>query len=276
VVRRLLPLAALAAGLAVAPAGVAHHNPIGMADPLGDANGAPDIVRVTVANDTEGVLLFHVQAPNRAGLAPGDVVLIRIDTDSSAQTGQPDRGGGIDHELEINGTAGAIFFRSWNGATFARAETTTLKGTYDGGYLFGVNRSDLGNPTAIRFYAVTLVADGAAGQADVAPSTSLYDYELSISHVESMTPRWAPVAPRAGRQFRLSALQVTLQTGDRMPAGRFSCRATLAGKRLRGTGRGACTFRLAKSAKGKRLVIAVTASPPGGEAETGVQSFRVR
>jgi hypothetical protein len=276
VVRRLLPLAALAVGLAVAPAGVAHHNPIGMSDPLGDANGAADIVRVTVANDTSGLVLFHVQAPNRTGFVAGDVVLIRIDADRSAQTGEPDRDAGIDYILEIDASANGIFLRRWNGTAFERAETTTLRGVYDGGYVLAVNRADLGNPSAIRFYAVTLLASGAPGQADVAPSTSLYDYELSISHVELMTPRWTPAAPRAGRSFRLSALQVTLQTGDRMPAARFNCRATLAGKRLRGTGRGTCTFRLAASAKGKRLVIAVTASPPGGEAETGVQSFRVR
>jgi hypothetical protein len=71
-------------------------------------------------------------------------------------------------------------------------------------------------------------------------------------------------------------LQVTLQTGDTMAAARLNCRATLAGKRLRGTGRGGCTFRLPASAKRKRLVVEVTAAPAGGEAETGVQTFRVR
>jgi len=278
VVRRLVSIAALAVGMAVAPAhaGVTHHNPIGMADPTGDANGAADIVRVTVANDTSGLLLFHVQSVNRTDITPGDVVLIRIDSDRSAQTGEPDRGGGIDYVIEINATAGAIFLRRWTGATFERAETTTLIGRYEGGYAFFVNRSDVGNPTAIRFYAVTLLATGAAGQADVAPSTSFYDYALSISHVESMTPRWAPAAPRAGATFRLRSLQLTLQTGDRAAAARFTCRATLARKRLRGTGRGGCTFRLPASARGKRFVVDVTAAPRGGEAETGRQTFRVR
>ena len=277
-VRRLVPLALLAVGLTVTPAqaGVAHHNPVGFADPVGDANGAADIARVTVANDTSGFLLFHVGAANRTELVPNDVILIRIDTDRSAATGEPDRGGGVDYVLEIDTTAGAVLIRRWNGSTFERAPSTSLNGAYDGGYVFYVNRADIGNPTALRFYAVTLLGNSAPGQADTAPGTSFSEYELSISHVEAMTPHWTPAVPRAGRAFRLSALQLTLQTGDRLPAARMSCRASLAGKRLRGTGRGACTFRLPATAKGKRFVIEVTAAPAGGEAETGTQSFRVR
>jgi hypothetical protein len=276
VVRRLVPLALLAVGLAVAPAqaGVAHHNPIGFADPTGDGNGAADIARVTVANDTSGLLLFHVGAQNRTELVANDVVLVRIDSDRSAATGEPDRGGGIDYMLEVSG--GALVLHRWNGSAFERAPATTLMGVFDAGYVMAVNRSEIGNPSAIRFYAVTLLGTSAPGQADTAPNTSFSEYELSISHVDAMTPRWTPAVPRAGRTFRLSALQLTLQTGDRLPAARMSCFATLAGKRLRGTGRGGCTFRLPATAKGKRFVIAVTAAPAGGEAETGTQAFRVR
>jgi hypothetical protein len=276
VIRRLASIAALAVGVAVAPAnaGVAHHNPIGIADPAGDANGAPDIVRVTIANDTRGLILFVVQVSNRSDLAPNDRVFIRIDSDMSAQTGEPDRGAGIDHMVEIDATTRAVFFRRWNGTAFERTETTTLEARFEGGYVVFVNRSDLGDSRAIRFYVLTALAS--ANVADTAPAAATYDYELSISHVDSMRPRWTPAVPRAGGTFRLSALQLTLQTGDTMPAARVICRASLAGRRLRGTGRGGCTFRLPPAAKRKRFVIDVTAAPAGGEAETARQTFRVR
>ena len=268
----------LAVALAVAPAhaGIAHHNPVGVPDATGDANGAPDIVRITVANDTRGRLLFVVQVANRTELVPNDRVYLRIDADRNALTGEADRGVGIDYTVEIDATARAVALHRWNGAAFVRAQTTTLESVFDGGYVVLVNRSDLGDPAAIRFYVLTALDGGGADRIDSAPNATVYDYRLSVSHVEAMTPRWAPAAPRAGASFRLNALQLTLQTGDRVVPARLACRATLRGKGLRGTGRGWCTFRLPAGAKGKRLVVSVTAAPAGGEAETGRQTFRVR
>jgi hypothetical protein len=271
-------MAAFGVALAVAPAqaGIAHHNPVGAPDATGDGNGAPDIARVTIANDTGGRVLFVVQVSNREALVAGDRIYIRIDSDRNAQTGEADRGAGIDYMIEIDATARAVLLRRWSGTTFERAETTTLESVFDGGYVVLVNRTDIGNAGAIRFYVRTALASGDAAQSDTAPNAATHEYTLSVSHVDEMTPRWTPAAPRAGRTFRLSALQLTLQTGDRMAAARMSCRAILAGKRLRGTGSGRCTFRLPVSAKGKRLVVEVTAAPAGGEAETGRQTFRVR
>jgi hypothetical protein len=271
-------MAALGVALAVGPAhaGVAHHNPVGAPDATGDANGAADIVRVTMANDTRGRIVFIVQTANRAELVPGDLIYIRIDSDKNALTGEADRGAGIDYMIEIDSTARAVLLRRWSGTTFERAETTTLESVFDGGYAVLVNRSELGNTGAFRFYVLTALAGGNAAQVDTMPDAATHDYTLSISHVEEMTPRWTPALPRAGKTFRLSALQLTLQTGDRMAAARRTCGATLAGKRLRGTGPGRCTFRLPKSAKGKWLVVHVAAAPAGGEAETGRQVFRVR
>lgn len=264
--------------LAVGPAnaGVAHHNPIGMGDPVGDSGGAPDIARVTVANDTGGRILFIVQALNRDDLRPNDRVFIRIDSDRNALTGEPDRGAGIDHMVEIDGTQRAVYLRRWNGTSFERAETRTLESVFDGGYVVLVNRSELGNAAAIRFYVRTAIDGGTAAQSDVAPSADTYEYSLSVSHVDGFTPRWTPAVPRAGKTFRLSALRLGLQTGDDVPAARVGCRATLAGKRLRGTGAWQCTWRLPRTAKGKWLVVEVSAAPAGGEVETGSQRFRVR
>lgn len=268
-------IVALGVGIAVAPAParVAHHNPIGVPDPRGDSSGAPDIARVTIANDTLNRILFLIQFWNRDSLVANDLVFVRIDSDRNAQTGKADRGTGIDYVVEINPPA--VTVRRWNGTTFER-QASTGQAAFSDGYVVLINRSELGDTAALRFYVETGIAGGGAIQTDTAPDVAPYEYALSVSHVEDMLPRWTPAIPRAGATFRLSSLSVTLLTGDTLAAARTSCRATLAGKRLRGTGRGGCTFRLPRSAKGKRLVVDITAAPAGGEAEIGRQIFRVR
>jgi hypothetical protein len=54
------------------------------------------------------------------------------------------------------------------------------------------------------------------------------------------------------------------------------CAAKLAGKTLRGTGAGGCRWSLPKNAKGKRLVITVTATYQDAEPVTVTSSFKVR
>ena len=90
-------------------------------------------------------------------------------------------------------------------------------------------------------------------------------------------PRFSPTAPRAGATFRLQSVALTFESEEKGVAGSFTCRATLAGKRVKGTGPGGCTFKLPKTAKGKQLVVTVTATPTGGKAQTfPAYKFRVR
>lgn len=123
----------------------------------------------------------------------------------------------------------------------------------------------------------TGLLDGTDDQFDEAPAGLYHDYTLAPPHVGKIAPKWAPAAPRAGAAFRLNSVQLTFETNETAAAATFTCRATLAGKRLRGTGRGGCTFKLAKTAKGKRLVVTITAAPTGGEAQTfPAYTLRVR
>ena len=265
--RRLLPLAALLAVLSVSPATarVEAHNPVEVTDPTGDSNGAPDITGVTVANDLSGTVLFVVEVANRTDFVARDEVLISVDTDRNAATGSPDRGGGIDYRLRIDSTSSD--FERWNGTGFEPASRTTVRVTWNNGYVAAVHRSELGNTGSLAFFVRTRMQEGPSTQSDVAPTATLFPYALSPPHIDVIRPRFSPVAPRSGTTFRLNSVQLVFETAETAMAAAFTCRATLAGKRIRGTGRGGCTFKLPKTAKGKRLAITITASAAGGKAE---------
>jgi hypothetical protein len=265
--------------LSVSPAHgrVADHNPIEAQDPAGDSNGAPDITGITVANDFSGTILFVVEVANRGGFAANDDVQIFIDSDRSAATGFPERGGGADYLLRIDATSQQISLGRWNGTGFETAPATTVRGEWRSGYVAFVNRSELGGTTGFAFFVRTKLQSGAGSQSDVAPADAYLPYTLNPPHIEVIRPRFSPAAPRAGSTFRLNSVQIVFETAESAPAAAFTCRATLAGKRIRGTARGGCTFRLPKTAKGKRFVITITATAAGGRAETfRPYAFRVR
>lgn len=277
--RRLLPLTAFVAALSVSPAygRVADHNPVEATDPAGDSNGAPDITGVTVANDLSGTILFVVEVANRSGFVANDDVLIYIDSDRSAATGFPDRGRGADYLLRIDATSQQISLGRWNGTSFETAPGTTLRGEWRSGYVVFVNRSELGGTSGFAFSVRTRLQSGAGNQSDVAPTDAYLGYTMSPPHIEVIRPAFSPATPRAGSTFRLNSIQLAFETGESARAAAFTCRAMLAGKRIRGTGQGGCTFKLPKTAKGKRFVITITATAPGGRAETfRPYEFRVR
>ena len=274
---RLLALAVLAAVLFVAQASgrVADHNPVEVTDPTGDGNGAPDITGVTVANDLSGTILFVVEVANRTDFVARDEVLIYVDADRSAVTGSPERGGGIDYRLRIDSTSSD--FERWNGTRFEPTSRTTVRVAWVNGYVASVNHSELGATGAFAFFVRTRMQEGPGTQFDVAPTDSLFAYVLSPPHIDAIRPSFSPAAPRAGATFKVNSVRMQFETGELAVASAFTCRATLAGKRVRGTGRGGCTFKLPKTAKGKRFVLTMTATATGGKAETfAPYAFRVR
>lgn len=270
-------IAVLAAGLVSAPghARVADHNPVEATDPVGDGNGAPDITGVTVANDLSGMILFVVEVANRTDFVAKDEVLIFIDTDRSTATGAPGHGGGIDYRLRIDSTSSD--FERWNGTAFQAAPRTTVRVAWANGYVASVHRSELGNTSSFAFFARTRMQEGPGSLIDDAPADSLLPYALGPPHIEAIRARFSAAAPRAGSTFKVHSVQLQFETAESAAAASFTCRATLSGKRLRGTGRGGCTFKLPKTAKGKRFVITMTVAAAGGRAETfPPYAFRVR
>lgn len=275
--RWLLSLTALVATLFVAPAQarVAHHNPVEVTDPAGDGNGAPDITGVTVANDLSGTILFVVEVANRTGFVARDEVLVYVDSDRSAATGFSDHGLGVDYRLRIDATSSD--FERWNGTSFAAAPRTTVRVAWINGYVASVNRSELAGTSSFAFFVRTRMQEGPGNQFDIAPDAGFFPYALSPPHIDAIRPSFSPSAPRAGATFRVRSVRIQFETSEIATAAAFTCRAMLAGKRLRGTGPGGCTFRLPKTAKGERFVLTMTATAAGGKAETfRPYAFRVR
>lgn len=270
-------MAALVALVSVAPAfgRVVDHNPVETSDPTGDSNGAPDITGVTVANDFAGTILFVVEVANRTDFVARDEILIFIDSDRSAATGSPERGGGIDYKLRIDATSSD--FERWNGTGFEAAPKTTVRIAWVNGYVASVNRSELGVRSSFALFVRTRMQERPGNQFDDAPTDSLFAYTLGPPHIDAIRPSFSPAAPRAGSTFRVSSVQLRFETAESASAAAFTCRATLGGKLIRGTGRGSCTFKLPKTAKGKRFVLMMTARATGGKAETfGPYAVRVR
>jgi hypothetical protein len=279
VLRLLVTLTVVVALLSVpiADGRVAEHNPVELTDPTGDSNGAPDITRVTVANDLSGMILFLVQVANRDGFVANDDVLVYIDSDRSAATGLAERGGGVDYLLRIDTTGQQFGLARWNGTTFVPTPSTTLRVEWRAGYVLFVNRSELGGTNSFAFFVRTRLQSHPANPSDLAPGDGYQPYTVSTPHIDVIRPTFSPASPRARSTFRLRSVQLAFETGETARAASFACRATLAGKRARGTGPGGCTFKLPKSAKGKRFAITITVTAPGGKAETfRPYAFRVR
>lgn len=259
---------------APASARVTDHNPLGVPDATGDSGTAPDITRITTANTMSGDILFVVQLANRTEPGANDIVAISIDADRNGATGSANGDGGIDYVILVAGTR--LNLLRWSGTSYEPVQATTLRGLFSAGYLLLLNRSELGNSGAMDFFVETGLLEGSE-DGDAAPDGVYQEYTLSAPHVKSITPRWAPAAPRAGGAFRLTSVQLAFETEETGTAATFTCRATLGGKAIRGTGAGRCTFRLPKTAKGKRLVITITATPANGRAQTfRAYTFRVR
>ncbi len=265
-------------GLLVVPAAhgrVADHNPVEVTDPTGDSNGAPDITGVTVANDLSGTILFVVEVANRTDFVARDEVLIYIDSDRSALTGFPDRGGGVDYRIRVDATSSD--FERWNGTGFEPTSRTTFRIAWVNGYVARVHHTELGATSSFAFFVRTRMQEAPSNQFDVAPTDTYFPYTLSPPHIETIRLRVSAAAPRAGVTFKVNSVQLRFETAESATAASFTCRATLGGKRLRGTGRGGCTFKLPKAAKGKRFAISISVAATGGKAETfGPYAFRVR
>ena len=162
----------------------------------------------------------------------------------------------------------------WNGTAFEDVTATTLRGGWGGGYAALINRSELGNTTAFDFQVVTQLDQGDEFRSGA--GVRLRDlHDRSAAHRVDRAALLADGAARR-RHVQTPERRAHVRIRGEGRGGSFTCRATLAGKRVKGTGAGGCTFKLPKTAKGKQLVVTVTATPAGGKAQTfPAYKFRV-
>jgi hypothetical protein len=264
------------------------------ADPAGDATGnAPDITAVQVSNDNGGQILFQVSVAN---LTPESMVLVPIDIDKNAATGD----GGDEYALEWNSSAtgNGWTVERWDGAKWVHPDShPTVRGAQTPtGVELSVNASELGGTTSFAFsvWSMRWVADAVVGR-DLAPDgLAKWTYDLA-----KPTPPPAPmptpvptvVKPVFGRTTMVPAKVVagknvvfTLavkrsDTGAPLTTGKMMCDPFYTGIVIKhaesfkgGTAR--LAFTVPKAAKGKTLKVKVTIVN-GKQSATKVVAYKV-
>jgi hypothetical protein len=259
-------------------------------DSSGENPAAPDITTITVSNTDAGLISFKIAIPNRAQLGQDMLVLLFVDSDANAQTGDPESLG-ADYVIQIFGGEAALF--RWDGGDFTRRAgdppATSLIFSYANGVTVTMSAAELGNTKKFGFAVIAIsgvAIDPTTGDvdftnavADVAPASGsgLYQYEVKITPptlvVKSL--KSTPKNPTAGRSFTLRLVAARSDTGAVVQNGRVTCvgrignaRLTAQVQRVQG-GAATCTWNIPLTARGKTFRGSVGLTFEGLKAQQG-------
>jgi hypothetical protein len=131
-----------------ASAALAAH---GYTDPADDANAAPDITSLDVAEATPGMLTVHLSVGNYQALPANSWVNLWFDVDSNPRTGD-----GGDEALVRYLAGGALELFAWNGSRLVEGSTAGVSGSFAAGVLtLSISRASIGAVGAFGILAVT-------------------------------------------------------------------------------------------------------------------------
>jgi hypothetical protein len=185
--------------IAVVSCGVAlAANTGGFADANADADTAPDITRVAIANDDAGIVTVKLSLANRQSPAATDDVAIGIDTDQNPDTGSFFYGS--EYEFNLDRGAIVVWRNAPNGSYTQGVVPASLHIDFAGGTAtFSFKAADLGITSGFNLY--TIGAD--ATFLDAAPDIRTVNYQL----VGGTT------APPLGRDTRAPFTQAIKSSG---------------------------------------------------------------
>lgn len=273
---RQLSLAVLATAAALAAPGIVQAAPTSYTDPAGDNGSAADIGVVTVQLAADGYIHVRPTIANQPAILTPGAVMVLFDTDRSLATGTA---GGLDYAFIFlfEDLSGA--FLRWDGSDWAEADVQQGDIRYlvgGSGFELLIRPAMLGAVTAFNFKVAA--GTGAADQPlDHAPDQGTWLFEaIGPAVVEDVDAKFVPAAPKAGAVFQPAAVRLKLSDGTSVLAAKYRCVASLGGKLLRGKGRGGCTFKLPKNAKGKRLKVTLFVTYRGNTDEFEPYVFKVR
>jgi hypothetical protein len=243
------------------------------ADSVQENPAAFDIAHVWVSNGNDGTIDVTVGFRALFVLLPTDTDLVLLlDTDQNHATGDVN---GAEYAVWNYGEDNTYEFLHWNGTGWDDAGQLSVRSVPILGISITLNRSQIGDVSAFDFAAATLRGPNDAPIMDVAPDNGTWTYQLVFTPViASVVKEFRPVRPSAGHTFTANA-RVTLATGETVAATTVRCKAQLAGKPLHGAGAGGCSFRIPTDAKGKRLVVTLTAGYNDAKPTTSTEVFRV-
>jgi hypothetical protein len=282
---RLAIVVALGAALVALPTAAfgdsSRHaaNSVTFQDSTGEDAAAPDVTGIVVSNDDAGSMTFQVNIGNRPALTPDMFMLIFLDTDQNASTGDTNTGAEYVIQLE----PGSVGLFRWNGSDFLAAPSqASLTYAYSPtGATIRINASDFGKPKAFRF--ATLVASGVttntAGEPDFTnihtdaapdPGHGLFAYQVLTRLILTVTAfTVSPKPASAGRPFSVSLAANQNDTGGPVQRGTATCAATIALKPVAAVshvvanGVASCVWRIPKTAKGKLIRGTITLTVQG-------------
>jgi len=258
-------VAALA--LALVPAASSQGGPP-YGDETGDGSSAGDLTGITVLGDkASGQVIFRVSGANLS-TSPQMLTLLFVDSDANPETGNQNWAG-ADYVFAVDDST--YEFDHWDGQDWAQTSYSTVRVNGGGSNVtISVNRSELGNSSEFNFTARTLNTDTDA--TDDAPEFGMFNYSLDAGgpDIQGVMLQTKPsFGPRAGKPFVVQPIGLKLPP-DGAPISilphpdTYSCRATLAGRAVRGSGAGGCTLRIAKrNTRGKSLRVVVTVTYEG-------------
>lgn len=243
------------------------------ADSVRENPAAFDISRVFVDNGDDGSISVIVMFQSLSNLPVDTDLVLLLDTDQNYATGDIN---GAEYVVWEYGEDNTYEFLRWNGTGYDDAGELTVRNLPILGVSIGLDRNQIGGVSAFDFAVATVRGPNDALILDVAPDTGTWRYQLMFTPViTSVVKQFRPVEPSAGHTFTATA-RVTLASGETVAATGVRCTAQLAGKPLRGTGAGGCSFRIPKDAKGKRLVITLTVSYNDATPAKTKVAFQVR
>ncbi len=259
-------------------------------DSIGEDPNAPDITSVVISNDDPGNIAFKVNISNRPALTPDMLLLIFLDTDQNAATGDPNSLG-TDYAIQLE--PGAVSLFKWSGTTYTSAPSqSSLTYSYDAtGASIHVSAADLGATKGFKF--AVLAASGitidANGNPDFTnekddfapdPGHGFFTYQvltkLTLS-VEAFV--YAPKPAKQGKNFVAGFAATESDTNGPVATGTVACTATAGLKHLVAlthavkNGVVACVWHVPLKSKGKMLRGTVSLTVQG---TTVKRSFAVK
>ena len=186
--RRVFILAGAALALAIVGTALAANSG-SFLDEVGDARPAPDIRRVSVANDDAGVVTIRVELADRTTLAAEDNVTVGIDADQNPETGSVLYG--VDFALDLVGANASFLRPSPDGFLAESASPASFQASSgDGAATFTFKATEVGMTPTSGFGVFAL--GFARGTVDTAPDMRTVNYQ--------MVPGTAPAVPPADRR----------------------------------------------------------------------------
>jgi hypothetical protein len=267
----LVAAAALVLGLPAA----ARAAPASFNDSGGDNGTAADIGAVTVDSAADGFISVKASIANLPQIGQSGFVLVVFDTDRNGATGSLMGG---DYVLFFEFSSAGWGMRRWNGTEYVDAGGDSVTTVGAGSLEVKVRPASLGGAKAFNFVVFAATGEVETAQVDAAPDNGTWFYEVKnpVVTVDTIVAKFVPAAPKAGAVFQAPLVRMKLSNGKTALAAKYRCVAQLAGKLLRGTGKGSCTFRIPRNAKGKRVTVTLFVTYGGTTDEYDAYVFRVR